>query len=86
MKIPCAILLSVVRVRMKVKVHEQVPGNLVLKVRQRLNLQMDERNLTWHLDTMSYPLSTMLHRSFRSAQGLFAHSVHCCRYIVTVAL
>jgi hypothetical protein len=41
---------------MKVTGHEQVPGNLVLEVRQRFNLQMDENNLTWYLDTVAYPL------------------------------
>jgi hypothetical protein len=40
---------------MKVTVHERVPGNLALKVRQRLNLQMDEYNLTWYFGTVLYP-------------------------------
>jgi hypothetical protein len=40
---------------MEVTVHERVPGDLVLKVRQRFNLQMDEYNFTWYLDKMPYP-------------------------------
>jgi hypothetical protein len=61
----------VVRVRIKVTVHERVPGNLVLKVRQGLNLQMDEYNLTWYLDTVPKPTaSTVLRHSFRDARGL----------------
>ena len=42
LKNPCAILSSAVRVRMEVMVNERVPGELVLKVRQRSNLHMDE--------------------------------------------
>jgi hypothetical protein len=41
---------------MEVTTHERVPGDLVLKVRQRFNLQMDEYNLRWYLDKMPYPL------------------------------
>jgi hypothetical protein len=41
---------------MKVTVHERVPENLVLKLRQRLNLQMDEYNWTWYLDTVCYQI------------------------------
>jgi hypothetical protein len=56
---------------MEVMVHERVPGDLILKVRQRFNLQMDEYNLKWYLDKMPYPLpapcTTILsgvHRNF----------------------
>jgi hypothetical protein len=56
LKSPCAILRSAVRVRMEVMVHERVPGDRVLKVRQRYNLRTDECNLTWYLDKMPYPL------------------------------
>ena len=59
------------RFRMEVTVHERVPGDLVLKARRRLNLQMEERNLTCHLDTMPYPLPaqrtiilSQMHRDF----------------------
>jgi hypothetical protein len=41
---------------MELSVHERVAGDLALNVRHRLNLQMEEYNLTWYLDTMPYPL------------------------------
>jgi hypothetical protein len=79
LKSPCAILRSVVRVRMDVTVHERGPGVLVLKVRQRFNVQMDEYNLTWYIDKMPYPLpapcTTILkevHRDFSFI--LYLHS------------
>jgi hypothetical protein len=56
---------------MEVTVHERVPGDLVLKVMQRLNLQRDEYKLTWYLVTVPYPLPAQcftilseMHRDF----------------------
>jgi hypothetical protein len=68
----CAILISVVRFRIKVTVHERVPGNFVLKVKQRLNLQVEEYKLDMVLDVMPYQLPAQcftilseVHRDFQ---------------------